>query len=89
MCSSDLFSKELLGRGSLFWRYARVVLKLVGEPMSTFGLDNTPPARQHAAAFVKSCGLTLEEHRNFGQETAQHRPEAGFAVATVKPEGHA
>ncbi len=79
----DYFSTELLADRSLFWRYARVVLKLIGEPMSTFGLDNTPPACKHAAAFVESCGLSLEEHRTFGQETTQKRAQAGFAVATV------
>jgi methyltransferase (TIGR00027 family) len=79
----DYFSTEQLVDRSIFGRYSHVVLKLVGEPMGTFGLDNTPPAREHAAEFVASCGLTLEEHRNFGAETAQTRAKAGFAVAVV------
>jgi methyltransferase (TIGR00027 family) len=79
----DYFSTELLEDRSPFWRYARAVLKLVGEPMGSFGLDSTPPAWKHAAAFVESCGLTFEEHRTFGAETAETRAKAGFVVAVV------
>jgi methyltransferase (TIGR00027 family) len=84
--SFDYFSNELLVDQSLFWRYARLVLNAVGEPMGSFGLAATPPpARKHAAAFVESCGLALEEHRNFGQETAEKHPQAGFLTAVVGP----
>jgi hypothetical protein len=78
----DYFSAELVDSRSLFMRYARAVANATGEPWH-FGIDNTPPARDHVAAFLKSCGLTLEEHRNFGRETGRKRAEAGFATATV------
>jgi methyltransferase (TIGR00027 family) len=79
----DYFSTELFQETSLFWRYARAALRAFREPMGSFGLDTSPPAREHAAAFLASCGLSLEEHRNFGEETAQSRPQAGFVTATV------
>jgi methyltransferase (TIGR00027 family) len=79
----DYFSTQQLEDRSLFWRYARAVLDAVGEPLGTFGLDTTPPARQRVAAFLASCGLSLEEQRNFGRETDRERPRAGFATAIV------
>jgi methyltransferase (TIGR00027 family) len=79
----DYFSTELLQARSLFWLYARSVLKLIGEPMATFGIDNTPPVKPRVAAFVASCGLTLEEQRNFGRECEDQGAPAGFAVAVV------
>jgi len=66
-------------------RWARAMLTVVGEPLGTFGLDTSPPARQHAASFVESCGLVLEEHRSFGAESLQQLPGAGFLVALVSP----
>ena len=39
--------------------------------------------RERVAAFVASCGLALEEQRNFGDETPRARARAGFAVAVV------
>ena len=78
----DYFSAELLESRSLFMRYARAVIKLTGEPWK-FGIDNTPPARERVAEFLASCGLTLEEQRNFGPETARKGPPAGFAIASV------
>jgi methyltransferase (TIGR00027 family) len=80
----DYFSAELLESRSLFMRYARVVIKLTGEPWK-FGIDNTPPARDRVAEFLAPFGLSLEEQRNFGPETAQHGPPAGFAIAVVPP----
>jgi methyltransferase (TIGR00027 family) len=79
----DYFSTELLAGRSLFMRYARAVVDAVGEPFGSFGIDNTPPARQRAAAFLEACGLSLEEQRNFGQETDRKRAMAGFATAIV------
>ncbi|HZO33097.1 MAG TPA: SAM-dependent methyltransferase [Chloroflexota bacterium] len=79
----DYFSREQLGDQSAIWRYGRAVLKAVGEPMGTFSIDSTPPVRDRVAAFLASCGLSLEEQRNFGQETARERARAGFATATV------
>lgn len=79
----DYFSPEQLGDQSIVWRYGRAVLKAVGEQMGTFSIDSTPPVREHVAAFLASCGLSLEEQRNFGAETASQHARAGFAVATV------
>ena len=35
------------------------------------------------ATFLRACGLSLEEQRNFGQEAGQKRALAGFATAIV------
>jgi methyltransferase (TIGR00027 family) len=78
----DYFSTELIEGGSLFMRYAKAVIKITGEPWS-FGIDNTPPVRKRVAAFLESCGLLLEEQRNFGPETDRKRARAGFATAIV------
>ncbi len=79
----DYFSAELIESRSLFMRYARAVISATGEPWK-FGIDNTPPARQRVAAFLESCGLVLEEQRNFGPETDRKHAMAGFATAVVK-----
>jgi methyltransferase (TIGR00027 family) len=79
----DYFSLDLFRMRSPFWRYARAVLALIGEPFGSFGIDTTPPARAQVAAFVGGCGLTLEEHRTFGRETSQTPALAGFATALV------
>ena len=81
----DYFSTELLQDRSLIWRYGRAVVNAVGEPFGTVGLDTTSPAREHAAKFVASCGLALEEHRGFGAESGQQHPAAGFVTAIVPP----
>jgi hypothetical protein len=36
--------------------------------------------KAQVAAFIESCGLLLEEHRNFGQETGRKRATAAFAM---------
>jgi methyltransferase (TIGR00027 family) len=79
----DYFSTELLKSRAPEWLYARVILNLMGEPFGTFGIDNSPPVREQVAAFLAGCGLTLEEQRNFGQESAGNRAPAGFACALV------
>jgi methyltransferase (TIGR00027 family) len=78
----DYFSAELIAGRSLFMRYARAVISATGEPWK-FGIENTPPVRQRVAAFLESCGLSLEEQRNFGQETGRKHAMAGFATAIV------
>ena len=78
----DYFSAELIESRSLFMTYARAVINAVGEPWR-FGLDSTPPVRTRVAALLESCGLSLEEQRNFGRETASKHALAGFATAMV------
>ena len=78
----DYFSTELIESRSLFMRYAKAVISASGEPWR-FGIDNTPPVRQRVAEFLESCGLSLEEQRNFGEETDGKRAPAGFATAIV------
>lgn len=79
----DYFSTELLESRAPQWLYARAILKVIGEPFGTFGIDNSPPVREKVGAFLAGCGLTLEEQRNFGQESAGNRAPAGFACAIV------
>jgi hypothetical protein len=62
--------------------YARAMLKTAGEPWR-FGIQNTPPIRERIAAFLETCGLSLEEQRNVGRETGGTRAVAGFATAVV------
>jgi methyltransferase (TIGR00027 family) len=68
---------------SLYMRYARAALEVFGEPLGTFRIDSTPPVRERVVELLASCGLSLEEQRNFGQEAEWERPKAGFATATV------
>jgi methyltransferase (TIGR00027 family) len=82
----DYLSDEFIGARSLYMRYSRAVINATGEPWR-FGIDNTPPARERVAAFLKSCGLSLEEQRNFGPETGRKRAMAGFATAIVPSGG--
>jgi methyltransferase (TIGR00027 family) len=79
----DYFSAELIEERSLFMGYARAVISATGEPWK-FGIDNSPPMRKRVAAFLELCGLSLEEQRNFGQETDKKRAMAGFATGIVR-----
>jgi methyltransferase (TIGR00027 family) len=83
----DYFSANIIESQSLFMRYARAVINVTGEPWR-FGIDNTPPVRERVAEFLESCGLSLEEQRDFGPETDQRRAMAGFATATVSSAGN-
>ena len=82
----DYFSSEIIESRALFMRYARALIKATGEPWR-FGIDNTPPVKERVAAFVESCGLSLEDQRNFGPETEGKRAMAGFATAIVSAAG--
>ena len=83
----DYFSTEIIESRSLFMRYARAVINATGEPWR-FGIDNTSPVRERVAAFLESCGLSLEEQRNFGPEKDGKRAMAGFATAIVSSAGN-
>jgi methyltransferase (TIGR00027 family) len=78
----DYLSSQLIAGKSLYMRYARASLSIVGETWH-FGIDSTPPVRPRVAAFVEACGLSLEEQRNFGHERDGKQAEAGFATAVV------
>lgn len=77
-------ASEPIEARSLYWRYARAVIKLTGEPW-VFGIDNTLPVRGCVATFFASCGPILEERRNFGPETSRKRTPVGFDVPIVQP----
>ena len=78
----DYFNADLIEARSLFMRYARAILGAIGEPWR-FGIESTPPSSKHVAALLKSCGLSMEEQRNFGQETDRQPAVAGFTTAIV------
>jgi methyltransferase (TIGR00027 family) len=79
----DHFTQEPLRSGSLYWRFARAMTRLVGEPL-VFGLDSTPPVRDQLSTFLAEQGLALGEHRELGREEGRHRAWAGFAAALVR-----
>jgi hypothetical protein len=78
----DYFSAQLLEDRSPFMRYARAMIRLSGEPFR-FGIGTTPPAGRRVAAFLESCGLSLGEQRNFGNESDGTYAQGGFVTATV------
>ena len=80
----DYFSSEIIESPSLFMRYARAVINATGEPWR-FGLDNTPPARERVASFLKECGLSLDKQYTIASETRGKRALGGFAIAVVPP----
>ena len=78
----DYFNSDVIESHSLSMRYTRAVLKATGEPI-TFGIEGAPPSSKHVAAFLASCGLSMEEQRNFGEETDRKPAMAGFVSAIV------
>jgi methyltransferase (TIGR00027 family) len=79
----DYFNVDIIeARGGATIRYVRAMLNVIGEPLR-FGIENTLPASKHVAAFLASCGLSMEEQRNFGQETERKPALAGFTIALV------
>jgi methyltransferase (TIGR00027 family) len=79
----DYFTSEVLESQTFFMRTVRASLNSFGEPLK-FGIDSTPPSRDHLAELLQSCGLTLTEQRTLGQETNGKRAWGGFAIAVVK-----
>jgi len=79
----DYFTTEPLTSHALYWRYARAMTRIAGEPLR-FGIESTPPSSEHLAAWLRSCGLTLAEVRTLGKETGRERAWGGFATAIVK-----
>jgi methyltransferase (TIGR00027 family) len=78
----DYFTSEALESQALYFRFARATTTASGEPLR-FGVDSTSPSRERLAEFLSSCGLTLDEQRTLGQETAGRRAWGGFATAIV------
>lgn len=78
----DYFTTEPLESKALFWRYARVTTRAAGEPL-TFGIDATPPSKDHLAQLLDDCGLSLVEHETLGRDTPRHHAWGGFALAAV------
>ncbi len=78
----DYFHADLIEARSLFMRYARAVTNAIDEPFR-FGIESTKPSSKYVAAFLASCGLSMEEQRNFGQETDRKPAMGGFATAIV------
>jgi methyltransferase (TIGR00027 family) len=79
----DYMTTEILESRALYWRYARAMTKLAGEPL-TFGIDSSPPSRERLVELLRRCGLSLGEHRTLGQETGGKRAWGGFATAIVQ-----
>ncbi len=78
----DYFNADLIESQSLSMRYTRAVLNATGEPL-TFGIESVPPSSKHVAAFLASCGLSMEEQCNLGEETDRKPAMAGFVTAIV------
>lgn len=83
----DYLTADFIESRSLYLRFARTALKATGEPWR-FGIPSTPPARKQVAAFLESCGLSMSEQHNIGQETDRKHADGGLAVAIV-PAGRA
>jgi hypothetical protein len=70
-------------------RYARAVINATSERWKVRYRQHSTDKR--AGCHIPwSCGLSLEEQRNFGSETDRKRAMAGFATAIVvarKPTG--
>ncbi len=79
----DYFTTEPLISKSLYWRYGRYATKAAGEPLK-FGIDSTPPSRERLVEFLRSCGLSLDQHQTLGKDTEVNRAWGGFATAVVK-----
>lgn len=78
----DYLTTDTMESRSLFMRYVRAALKVVGEPWR-FGIDGTSPVKRQIATFVESCALSMGEHRNVGRETGRKHAAGGLVTATV------
>jgi O-methyltransferase involved in polyketide biosynthesis len=82
MIAFDYFTDFVLQSKSAYMRYARAATRMSGEPLR-FGFDSTPPVRDRVAEKLEACGLRLQEHRVFGDESLSRRAWGGFALAVV------
>ena len=76
----DYFTRRVAEPTTRSGRLVQRLSRLNGEPFR-FGLRTRPPAREHAAAFVRQYGLRLEDYRAIGPEAPPREPLGGFVVA--------
>ena len=82
MVAFDYFTTEVLSSQALYWRFARMSTRAVGEPLK-FGIESLPPTRERLAELLQPCGLSLVEHHILGKEAGKERAWGGFALALV------
>jgi O-methyltransferase involved in polyketide biosynthesis len=78
----DYFTAEALESRALYWRFGRAATRSTAEALK-FGVDSTPPSRERLAELLRSCGLSLADHRTLGDDTPTRRAWGGFATARV------
>jgi O-methyltransferase involved in polyketide biosynthesis len=78
----DYFTSEALSSQELYWRFARMSTRAVGEPLK-FGVESRPPTSERLAELLQPCGLSLIEQHILGKETGKERAWGGFALAIV------
>ena len=79
----DYASNALIsGEGGPLMGFARLMLRLSREPW-TWCLDTQAGSADPAKALVQRCGLALQTHSPYGQDTPNSRPVGGLAVAEV------
>jgi methyltransferase (TIGR00027 family) len=78
----DYFTSEALSSQELYWRFARMSTRAVGEPLK-FGVESRPPTSERLAELLQPCGLSLVEQHILGKEAGKERAWGGFALAIV------
>jgi methyltransferase (TIGR00027 family) len=80
----DYFSQEVVQGTQLVENVLlNRLVGLLGEPFD-FGLEMSPPARQHAAGWIVDTGLKLEETATMHPERAGRSQFSGILVASVQ-----
>jgi methyltransferase (TIGR00027 family) len=82
MVAFDYFTSEALSSQELYWRFARMSTRSVGEPLK-FGVESRPPTRERLTELLQPCGLALVEQHVLGKEAGKERAWGGFALAMV------
>jgi len=79
----DYFSREVVQGTELVHNFfVKNLVALLGEPFD-FGLEMSPPARQHAAKWIVETGLMLEETVTMDPESPGRSQFSGILVASV------
>jgi methyltransferase (TIGR00027 family) len=89
----DYLAKELVEDRSAFGRYARAILRALGEPW-TFGIETTSPRKGSSdpaplMALLHACGLSLVKQQLVWQDQRKRQVAAGFVAAAVRARGAA